>query len=214
MRKIMSGADKGFTLLELAVVLAVVLTITTAAIPFFIRGAETTAAQKTAKEISDIQTAARWYYLTNRAWPGSIQALQSAGFLDPSSPPTNPWGHGYSISSNSRSLTLATTVPGSIGGLLVRALPGPSSSVAGTNQTVSSVIPLPGQEASLSVARNTAEKALTLAKESALPPYGPMIEYWGHGGGMPRCPEGYVVVRAYEVGGDNNMRMHCQKVAR
>jgi len=98
--------------------------------------------------------------------------------------------------------------------LLTRALPGVSSSVAGTNQTVSLVIPLPGQEASLTVVRNTAEKALRIAKESALPPHGPMIDYWGHGGGMPRCPEGYVVVRAYEVGGKNNMRMHCQKIAR
>ncbi len=214
MKKIISGADKGFTLFELAVVLAVLGTITTAALPFFIRRAETTAAQKTAKEVSDIQNAARWYYLTNRAWPGSIQALKSAGFLDPSSAPTNPWGYSYSIASNSRSLTLATTVPNSIGGLLARALPGMSSSVVGTNQKVSSVIPLPGQEASLSVVRNTAEKALRIAKESALPPYGPMTNYWGHGGGMPPCPPGYVVVRAYEVGGRNNMRMHCQKVAR
>lgn len=206
MKKMPTENKKGFTLFELAVVLAVLTAITTAAIPFFIRQAEITAAQKTVGEISIIQDAARWYYLTNRAWPGSVQILQNAAFPAQFFPRTNPWGNAYTLSPNPRSLAVVTTVPNGMGGLLARALPGVSASVSASGYTVSSVIPPPGQEASISVVRDMANEALRTARESALPPYGSVV-YVGQG----RCPPGYVVIQTYQAGSEHAF---CQKVAR
>ncbi len=89
-----------------------------------------------------------------------------------------------------------------------------TASAVSNGHVVTSVIPQPGQEASVGVVRDMADNAMTMAKESAVPPHGQMTSYWGHGGGMPLCPPGYIVVRAYEVGGRNNMVMHCQKITR
>jgi len=177
MKKTRAGAakDKGFTLLELAVALAGLAIITTAAIPYFIRQAEVAAAQRTTKEVSSIQEAAKWYRVQNGAWPASVATLQTAGYLNPSWPAQNPWGNAYSISSNSTSLTVTAILPDSMGGILSRALPGASSTTVGTNRTVNSVIPVPGQEASLTTVTNTAntaksaaDSALSMAQTSAL----------------------------------------------
>jgi len=182
MKKIKAGADnsKGFTLLELSVALAGLAIIATAAIPYFIRQAEVAAAQRTTKEVSSIQEASKWYRVQNGAWPASVATLQTAGYLNPSWSAQNPWGNAYSISSNSTSLTVTTTLPDSMGGVLSRALPGVSSSTVGTNRTVNSVIPVPGQEASLTTvtntantAKSTADSALSMAQGSALPVYDP-----------------------------------------
>ena len=202
MKKIKAGAgnNRGFTLLELSVALAGLAIITTAAIPYFIRQAEVAAAQRTTKEVSSIEEAAKWYRVQNSVWPTSVAALQSAGYLNPSWTVQNPWGNAYSISSNATSLTVTTTLPDSMGGILSRGLPGISSTTVGTNRTVNSVIPVPGQEASLtgvtnlansaqsaansaqssansaqstaSSAQSTANSALSLAQASAVPPYG------------------------------------------
>ena len=74
MKEIPAGVDnKGFTLLEVAVVLAALALVTTAAVPYFIRQAELTAAQRTTKEVSSIQEASKWYYLNNKVWPASVR---------------------------------------------------------------------------------------------------------------------------------------------
>jgi len=178
MKKTKAGAgnDDGFTLLELAVALAGLAIITTAAIPYFIRQAEVAAAQRTTKEVSSIQEAAKWYRVQNDAWPASVATLQTAGYLNLSWAAQNPWGNAYSISSNSTSLTVTATLPDSMGGILSRVLPGVSSTTVGTNRTVNSVIPVPGQEASLTTvtdtantAKSTADSALNEALRSAIP---------------------------------------------
>lgn len=168
MRRIKAGAanNKGFTLIELSVALAGLAIITTAAIPYFIRQAEVAAAQRTTKEVSSIQEAAKWYRVQNSAWPTSVAALQTAGYLNPSWSAQNPWGNAYSISSNSTSLTVITTLPDSMGGVLSRALPGVSSTTVGTNRTINSVIPVPGQEASLTTVTNTANSAQSTANSA------------------------------------------------
>lgn len=219
--------NRGFTLLEMAVVLAVLASIATAAIPYFIRQAEIAAANKTAKEISTIQEASKWYYVSNKAWPPSVDTLKSTGFLNPSWAGTNPWGNTYFISSIGTSLTVTTYVPDSVGGVLTRALPGVSSSTSGSNRSISSVIPVPGQEASLTEvtglantalsransaqsaannAQNTADTALSKANQSALPPYGHIITETGS-----LCPAGYVMIG---MDGTRPIQRHCKRVTR
>lgn len=221
MKRTSVGTDnnKGFTLFEVAVALTALALLTTAAIPFFIRQAEIAAAQKTAKEVSTIQEAAKWYYVNNKSWPASIGALQSAGFLNPSWSALNPWGNGYSISSNSTSFYVSTFIPSNVTGVLTRALPGPTVS----GGTVTSVIPVPGQEASVTsvtnlanTALNTANNAMSMAQSSALPPYGGIASI-GPNTGISiiwDCPEGYVIRGIGSNGSETVRSVRCQKIAR
>ena len=161
-----AGNNKGFTLLELSVALAGLAIITTAAIPYFIRQAEVAAAQRTTKEVSSIQEAAKWYRVQNSAWPTSVATLQTAGYLNPSWSAQNPWGNAYAISANATSLTVTTILPDSMGGVLSRALPGVSWTTVGSNRTINSAIPVPGQEASLTGVTNLANNAQSTANSA------------------------------------------------
>jgi len=219
-----TGNNKGFTLFEVAVALTAVALLTTAAIPYFIRQAETAAAQKTAKEISTIQEAAKWYYVNSKAWPASVGNLQASGFLNPAWSPVNPWGNGYSISTSGTGLTVTTYVPDNVGGILTRALPGVSSWSSGSFRGVNSTIPVPGQEASLTGvtnlannAQNTANTALSMAQSSAVPPGAQTtVCGWACGGGYTGCPDGYVMVGVWDTDGSGNeaTAIQCAKIKR
>jgi type II secretory pathway pseudopilin PulG len=206
-------SDKGFTLLELAIAMAGMVLLTTAAIPYFIRQAEISAAQRTVNEVSTLQEAAKWYYLSNLTWPRSVQALQSAGLLSPQWSGKNPWGNGYSIVSKGTTLAVATTVPSSTAGVLLRALPVAALSGSGAERTVVSATIAPGYEASVDEVRNTALTALSTARESAVPAYGSKIEFGGRGW-LPPCPPDHIVVGTWAGGGKNAAGIRCQKVAR
>ncbi len=208
------GTDRGFTLLELAIAMAGLALLTTTAIPYFIRQAEVTAAQKTVKETVTIQEAAKWYYLSNMAWPSSVRSLKNARYLNPQWSGRNPWENDYSISSTARTFTVATTVPSSVKGVLTRALPGVSSWTNGTHQVVASVIPVPAYEASLTEVRNAANTALNMARESALPPHGRINVFSGRGGGTRPCPPGQIMIGIHAGGGTNAVGFHCQSVTR
>lgn len=99
--------------------------------------------------MSVIQQAALSYYTANNAWPASIQALQSAGYLNLSWVTNNPWQNAYTISSNSNAFTVSTTVPQEWTSLVARDLP--TSSVLGT--IVGSSVPASGsaQDSSLPI---------------------------------------------------------------
>lgn len=223
MRKIRAGAIKsfssngGFTLLEMAIVLAALALVSTAAIPYYIRQAQTAAAQKTAKEVSTIQEAAKWYYVANKVWPASVGTLQTAGFLNPSWTATNPWGNAYSISSNGTSFTVTNTVPTEVAGVLSRALPG----VSLLGGTVTSVVPVPGQEASLTSVTNLASSAMTMAQSSAVPPYNITSYLTVAGNTCDRCagtvcPSGYALVgiNIYFSNGAEQVTAYCGRISR
>ena len=103
MRKNISTNNKrGFSLIELCIALGVLVILTSSITPVFIKRIQVKAGEKTALEMSVIQQAALSYYTANNAWPASIQALQSAGYLNPSWVSNNPWQNAYTISSNSK----------------------------------------------------------------------------------------------------------------
>ncbi len=213
MKKIL--ADKrGFTLFQLAVVLGGLALASTAAIPYFIRRAEVTAAYRTAREVSTIQEASKWYYRNNNAWPDSVQALKNAGYLNPAWPAANPWGWSYAVSSIPASFTAATTVPNSVGGVLLRALPGVSSSLNGNSRTVSSTVPVPGTERRIRDVRSLAQRALNETKETAIPPHGPTLLFGSKINRQTECPPGYAVIQTIRFGGRNNVGYVCQSIIR
>ena len=131
---------KGFTLIELCIVMAVLAILTGSIVPIFIKGIQIKAGEKTALEISTIEQAALAYYVGNNTWPSSIQTLENAGYLNPSWVANNPWQNPYSISSTPNSFTVSTTVPSEWTALVARDLPTSSTSA----NSVSSTVPSPG----------------------------------------------------------------------
>jgi len=141
MRKNTSINNKGgFSLIELCIALGVLVILTSSITPVFIKRIQIKAGEKTALEMSTIEQAALSYYATNNAWPASIQALQSSGYLNPSWSASNPWQNAYTVSSNTSAFTVSTTVPQEWTILVARDLP--TSSVSGV--VVGSSVPAPG----------------------------------------------------------------------
>jgi len=131
---------KGFSLIELCIALGVLVILTSSITPVFIKRIQIKAGEKTALEMSVIQQAALSYYVANNAWPASIQALQSAGYLNSAWLANNPWQNAYIISSNASAFTVSTTVPQEWTNLVARDLP--ASSILGA--IVASTVPAPG----------------------------------------------------------------------
>ncbi len=139
-RNISINNKKGFSLIELCIVLGVLVILASSITPVFIKRIQVKAGEKTALEMSVIQQAALSYYTANNSWPASIAVLQNAGYLNPSWTAINPWQNVYSVSSNASAFTVSTTVPSEWTNLVARDLP--ISSISGS--VVGSSVPVPG----------------------------------------------------------------------
>lgn len=149
MRKnIYTASNKGFSLIELCIVMTILAILAGSITPVFIKRVQIKAGEKTALEISSIEQAALAYYVVNNVWPSNIQALQSSGYINPSWAANNPWQNPYSISSTQNSFTVSTTVPSEWTSLVARDLPTSSTSA----NSVTSTVPCPG---SLSLPKNS-----------------------------------------------------------
>ncbi len=65
------GEAKGFTLVELAIVLAIVAILSTVVVPDFIEVARNDLAQQAAREMTLILDTSKWYYANSGTWQGS-----------------------------------------------------------------------------------------------------------------------------------------------
>jgi len=137
-------SKKAFTLVELAIVMAVIGVLAMVATPRTITFLNTRVAQKTAVEMKQIQDAAKWYYVANSTWPVDITTLQTDGYLDPSWPTNNLFGNAYTISSTANSFTIQSNIPAACINAAAQILP--QAVVAG--ESLSSTVPLPGSESS------------------------------------------------------------------
>ncbi len=108
-------APRGFTLIELGVVLGVSAILAAAILPDFIEAARGKMAEKAAADIAVIQDAARWSFVqsltgapaTRGRWPGQanpqacnmttdgIDFMVAQGYL--TTAPQNPWGFDYEV---------------------------------------------------------------------------------------------------------------------
>ena len=139
-RNISTASSKGFTLIELCIVMAVLAILAGSTTPVFIKRIQIKAGEKTALEISAIEHAALAYYVANNVWPSNIQTLQSSGYINPSWVTSNPWQNPYTVSSTQNSFTVSTAVPSEWTSLVARDLPTSSTSA----NSVSSTVPTPG----------------------------------------------------------------------
>lgn len=111
-----SNRSRGFSLIELGIVLGVSAILATAVLPDVIQAARDKMAERAAADVGVIQDAARWYFIqtlndklpANRGvWPGEsgpnscnmavdgIARLVSRGYL--TSAPKNPWDFPYKV---------------------------------------------------------------------------------------------------------------------
>ena len=139
---------KGFSLLEITIVLIIITILISAAVPQFINGYLIKAANKTALDISAIQEAGRAYYVANDHWPTSMADLQSGNYLPSSWNPINPFGFSasnpssfsYNLSSTPSLLTVNTFVPLSALPVIQNLLP----VTFVTGNIIYSSVPVPG----------------------------------------------------------------------
>ena len=146
-RKTFTGNKRGFSLIELCIVLAILSILAGSITPVFIKSIQIKAGEKTSLEMSVIQQAALGYFVANDAWPENLSALQNAGYLDAGWVTNNPWANPYNVSSTASTFTVSTNVPQEWTNLVARDLPSTSISV----NTVRSTVPVPGSMANSSL---------------------------------------------------------------
>ncbi|MBF0386645.1 MAG: tail fiber protein [Candidatus Omnitrophica bacterium] len=115
--------NDGFTLLELAIVLAATALIAGAVVPSFIKSAFVDAARRAALEVSQVQEASRAYYVKKKAWPVDIAALKIEGYLDPAWSGINPFGKPYILEQSGEVMLVKTEVKNEVAGVLLGTLP-------------------------------------------------------------------------------------------
>jgi len=148
-------ANRGFSLLEMTVVLIVITILASAVIPQLIMGYTMNAANKTALDMSSIEEAGRKYYIDNNAWPSNIAVLQAGNYLPSSWNGINPFGYSsttpstysYNISSSTTVLNVSTAVPVAAQSIIQNLLP--VTSVSGN--IIYSSVSVPGGATQFSV---------------------------------------------------------------
>lgn len=102
---------KGFSLIELLIVMGIGGVMLGATAPVFVRQIEVRAARKCVEEVQLIQNAALKYYVNNREFPDNVQTLKDAGLLNPTWDGKNPFGNDYELSSAGLQFTVSTQLP-------------------------------------------------------------------------------------------------------
>ena len=141
----------GFTLVEVALAMAILSLLAAAVVPVAIRQVELQFAQRTGREVSLIQESAKWFYVDQRRWPASIAELQSSRYLNPSWNGLTPWGQPYTLTRTSASFSVSAPVPAGVEGQVQQLVVTPSTALQGANVVVTSTVPVPGREASLAM---------------------------------------------------------------
>src|SRR5881394_4107002 len=90
--------NKGFSLLELLIVVAIILIIATIAIPSLLRSRQAANESAAVASVRTITTAQVTYLSSSGGRYGDLTNLQTAGLLDSSFP--NKGGYTYSITTN------------------------------------------------------------------------------------------------------------------
>lgn len=141
----------GFTLVEVALCMAILSLLASAVVPVAIRQVELELAQRTGREVSLIQEGAKWFYVDQKRWPNSITEMQSGGYLNASWNRLSPFGVEYAISQTPSAFAVSVPVPAGVEGAVQQLVITPSATPEGTNVRVTSTTPVPGRESSLNM---------------------------------------------------------------
>ncbi|MCL5408957.1 MAG: type II secretion system GspH family protein [Candidatus Omnitrophica bacterium] len=144
--------NKGFTLLETMLVVGVLAFMAAAMLPATIKMINLNQAKNVAKEITGIQEAERSYYINQMnanngagSWADSIQQLQQGGYIPSTWNGQNVFGNSYSLTDNGSTLTVSTSLPSDLQGVIQA----DCIDVSTNGQSISSTIPVPAAEPAL-----------------------------------------------------------------
>jgi|GEM_PF-1983657 len=115
--------NKGFTLIELSLVLVLSAILAGAFVPNFVRSLHIEASRKTALEMSQIAEASRVYYIQKNSWPQDLEVLKTTGFLDSDWEGKNPFGNVYTLQLNGANIDVNTNVLPAMTGVVSGLLP-------------------------------------------------------------------------------------------
>jgi len=149
MKQLTIKTQKAFTLIEMAVTMAIAAILISAITPLAVKSAKIKAAEKTALEMSIIQDASRLYYINTDTWLGLLSDLQSLGYLNSGWDFINPFNNSYNVSNNVSSFTVNTTIDSDVADVVASSLPSAVITVGSptTISDVASTIPPPGASA-------------------------------------------------------------------
>ncbi len=106
---------KGFTLLELLLVMAIMSSILVAIIGYTTQRSDEMRRDRAVMQMEQVLSAGLAYYVNIGAWPAKIKDLQDGSYL-PSGTMNNPWGLGYAIkspaSTNAPSFSICSSTTG------------------------------------------------------------------------------------------------------
>jgi prepilin-type N-terminal cleavage/methylation domain-containing protein len=129
-------SKKGFTLIELSLVVVLTAILAGALIPNFVRSLHIEASRKTALEMSQIAEAGRIYYVQKNAWPADLEALKTERLLDSDWEGKNPFGEPYTLQLNGADLDVQTIVFPAMLPVVAGLLPMAAVEGAAVNMTV------------------------------------------------------------------------------
>ena len=102
---------KGFSLIELALVLAITAILTALALYSAKAVRQAALAERTVSELSSIAVASTGYYNQNGTWPAALSDLRQGGYLVTTSSDLNPFGSAYIITGRGEMASVSTLLP-------------------------------------------------------------------------------------------------------
>ena len=141
----------GFTLIELALAMALLALLSSAIVPVAIRRTELDLAHRTGREVTSIQEGARWFYVDQKRWPNSLAELQGSSYLNPAWNGLSPFGEAYTVTQTATFFSVSVRVPAGVEGAIQQLVTTPFTLPEGARVSVTSTIPVPGREASLAM---------------------------------------------------------------
>ena len=139
----MMNKQRGFTLMELMVVLAIMAAAAAAGVQYVQAKTVELRLQRTAETVRSIEEAGLQYYRATGGWPANLAALTAGNYL-PSPFPTSPFGTAYSVSVISGRMAVSVSADTAANANVIASfLPLPT--VSGV--TVQSEVVVPGSEA-------------------------------------------------------------------
>lgn len=147
--------QSGFSLLELAISIAIMAMVTAATVPAFMEGINEKRANLTAQETQTILDAARTYRAENGSWPDSALCANAMTVLKGTSPPylagissVNKYNSPVTTSCTSTTFSVDQNIIQDWDGVVANALPG-TTVVSSTTHLIRSTVGIPGSEAGL-----------------------------------------------------------------
>lgn len=102
---------KGFSLIELGLVLAITAILTALALYSAKAVRQAALAERTVSELSSIAVASAGYYNQNGTWPVALSDLRQSGYLVTTSSDLNPFGNAYIITERGEMASVSTLLP-------------------------------------------------------------------------------------------------------